>query len=66
MHNDAIRHARYKESRLSRTDLGNAVLAGEADFFQHNPIRRWWGATHLTNECLWRWDARGRSLIAPA
>ncbi|WP_245163341.1 hypothetical protein [Bradyrhizobium vignae] len=42
MHNDAVRHARYKQSRLSLTDLGNAVLAGEADFLQHNPIHRWW------------------------
>ncbi len=64
MHNDAVRHARYKQSRLSLTDLGNAVLAGEADFLQHNPIHRWWGGTELTNEKLWRWDPETRSLIA--
>lgn len=58
MHNDAARHARYKQSRLSLTDLGKAVLAQEEDFLRLNPIRRWWGGTHLTNERLWRWTPR--------
>jgi hypothetical protein len=65
MHNDAVRHARYKQSRLSITDLGKAVLAGEEDFLWHNPIDRWWGGTHLTNERLWRWDRESRLLVAP-
>ena len=65
MHNDAVRHARYKQSRLSLTDLGKAVLAGEEDFLRHNPIRRWWGGTELTNERLWRWDRESRLLVAP-
>lgn len=64
MHEDALRHARYKQSRLSLTDLGRAVLAGE-DFSHHNPIRRWWGGTLLVSERLWRWDRKGRLLIAP-
>ena len=64
MHDDALRHARYKQSRLSLTDLGKAVLAGE-DFRSHNPIRRWWGGTLIANERLWRWDAERRLLIAP-
>jgi len=66
MHDDAIRHARYKQSRLSLTELGRAVLAGEEDFLCHNPIHRWWGGTLLTNERQWRWDCEGRSLVAPA
>lgn len=43
MHNDAVRRARYKQSRLSLTELGKAVLAGEEDFRRHDPIHRWWG-----------------------
>jgi hypothetical protein len=65
MHNDESRHERYKRSRLSLTDQGKAVLAGQKDFRRHNPIRRWWGGTELTSEQLWRWDAQSRSLIAP-
>ncbi len=26
------------------------------DFSRHNPIDRWWGGTHLTNDNLWRWS----------
>ncbi|MBW7973058.1 hypothetical protein [Bradyrhizobium sp. BR 10289] len=66
MHNDAIRHARYKQSRLLLTELGRAVLSGEEDFLRHNPIHRWWGGSLLTNERLWRWDSRRRMLVAPA
>ncbi|WP_407118510.1 hypothetical protein [Bradyrhizobium sp. LMG 9283] len=65
MHEDALRHARYKQSRLSLTDLGRAVLAGEEDFCRYNPITRWWGGTLLTSERLWRWDRESRFLIAP-
>jgi len=66
MHNDALRHARYKQSRMSLTDLGKAALAGEQDFLHHNPIHRWWGGMLLTNERLWRWNRDGRLLVPPA
>jgi hypothetical protein len=65
MHNDAARHQRYKQSRLSLTQLGEAILAGTDDFSRHNPIHRWWGGTELTNAHLWRWDPANRVLIAP-
>jgi hypothetical protein len=65
MHNDANRHKRYKQSKLSLTALGKAVLAGTDDFSRHNPIHRWWGGTELTNDRLWRWDPANRILIAP-
>lgn len=55
--NLAERHAAYLRSRLSLTDSGKAVLAGEEDFSHHNPIDRWWGGTHLTNDRLWRYGA---------
>jgi hypothetical protein len=65
MHNDAARHQRYKQSKLSLTPLGEAILAGADDFSRHNPIHRWWGGTELTNDRLWRWDSANRALIAP-
>ena len=44
----------YRRSRLSLTDFGKAVVAHKEDFSRHNPIDRWWGGTHLTNDNLWR------------
>ncbi|MGQ0685610.1 hypothetical protein [Bradyrhizobium sp.] len=45
-----------RRSRLSLTDFGKAVVAHKEDFSRHNPIDRWWGGTHLTNDNLWRWS----------
>ena len=56
------RQAAYLRSELSLTEFGKAVLAHKVDFSQHNPIDRWWGGTHLTNENLWRWSP---ALVAP-
>lgn len=56
MHDQPSRLERYKASQLSLTSLGKEILAGTQDFSQHNPIDRWWGGTHLTNDRLWRWD----------
>jgi hypothetical protein len=56
MHNEATRYARYKESQMSLTEFGKAVLAHEEDFSRYNAIDRWWGGTRLTNDRLWRWD----------
>ena len=65
LHDDKDRHERYRQSRLLLTDLGKAVLAQSDDFSRHNPIHRWWGGTHLTNDNLWRWDPANRTLVAP-
>jgi hypothetical protein len=65
MHDDRDRHARYQQSRLSLTELGQAVLAGREDFSRHNRIHRWWGGTELANDNLWRWDPANNALIAP-
>lgn len=46
----------FRRSRLSLTDFGRAVLAHQEDFSRHNPIDRWWGGTHLTDDNLWRYD----------
>lgn len=64
-HDARGRNAAYRRSRLSLTEFGQAVLAGREDFRRHNPIRRWWGGTLLTNERLWRWDRETRLLVAP-
>jgi hypothetical protein len=50
------RQKAYRRSRLSLTDFGKAVVAHKEDFSRHNPIDRWWGGTHLTNDNLWRWN----------
>jgi hypothetical protein len=46
MHEDAERHKRYTQSRLSLTAFGKSILAGTDDFSRHNPIDRWWGGTN--------------------
>ncbi|MGY3609675.1 hypothetical protein [Bradyrhizobium sp. Leo121] len=56
------RHTALLRSRLSLTKFGKAVVAHKEDFSRHNPIDRWWGGTHLTNDNLWRWNPR---LVAP-
>jgi hypothetical protein len=65
LHDTRERHDRYKNSRLSLTGLGKAILAQADDFSRHNPVRRWWGGTRLTNDRLWRWDPLQRVLVAP-
>jgi hypothetical protein len=65
MHNDRRRHERYVKSRISLTAFGETILTWKEDFSRHNPISRWWGGTRLTNDNLWRWDPRYRSVIAP-
>jgi hypothetical protein len=50
------RQAAYLRSAPELTEFGKAVLAHKEDFSRHNPIDRWWGGTHLTNERLWRWN----------
>ena len=47
------RHPAYLRSRLSLTEFGKAIVAHKEDFSRHNPIDRWWGGTHLTNDNLW-------------
>lgn len=54
--NLGARHAPMLRSRLSLTEFGKAIVAHKEDFSRHNPIDRWWGGTHLTNDRLWRWN----------
>ena len=54
--NLGARHDLLLRSRLSLTEFGKSIVACKEDFSRHNPIDRWWGGTHLTNDCLWRWN----------
>ncbi len=65
--NRYVRLNQLKDGRMTLTDLGRGIMdsEGDEDFSRHNPIHRWWGGTELTNERLWRWDRRGRLLVAP-
>lgn len=65
LHDNKDRHDRYRQSNLSLTKLGRALLARSDDFSRHNPIHRWWGGTELTNDRLWRWDSENRRLVVP-
>jgi len=65
LHDASERHDRYKNSRLSLTSLGKAILAQADDFSRLNPVHRWWGGTELTSDRLWRWDPVQRILVAP-
>ena len=40
------------------TDLGAAVLAGEADFVAENEVDFWLGGVRLTNHDHWRWNGK--------
>jgi hypothetical protein len=65
LHDARERHDRYRNSRLSLTSFGKAILAQADDFSRRNPVHRWWGGTELSHERLWRWDANKRTLVAP-
>jgi hypothetical protein len=63
MHEDGDRHARYKKSRLSLTELGKAILAQTDDFSRRNPLHRWWGGTELTPDV---WSGRALQVVSPS
>jgi hypothetical protein len=65
LHGASERLEWYNNSRLALTGLGKAILAQTDDFSRHNPVHRWWGGTELTNDRLWRWDPKYRTVIAP-
>ena len=59
---DTARYGLYAGAPLRLSDCGERLLAGTADFAEAKPRARWWGATELTSERPWRWDAGGRTL----
>lgn len=56
---------RYVLPEMKLTSYGAAVLKGEVDDRAHNGTDHWWGGTLLTDDNLWRWDAKPRRLVPP-
>ena len=52
----------YTHTPVELTDTGHAVLEGRADHVKLNGIDRWIGGVHLTNENIWRYDPRTKTL----
>jgi hypothetical protein len=55
----------FTAARLSMTDAGRSVLAGERDRVELLGIDSWLGGTHLLPGSVWRWDPRRRAVVAP-
>ena len=54
-----------RETVVALTDTARAILRGDLDAIDANPIDRWIGGVHLTPASMWRWDA-DRRRVAPA
>jgi uncharacterized protein DUF1835 len=48
------------------TELGRALLAGNADWVEMGGVDRWQGGVHLRGKDVWRWERRGGRLLRPA
>jgi hypothetical protein len=53
----------FAAARVTLTELGRQVLAGEADRFEAAPLERRLGGTHVDGS--WRWDGAMRRLRRP-
>ena len=51
------------EAGYELTVLGRRVLAGDADWLEHQPLDRWIGGVHLTGDSHWRWNDREETLV---
>ncbi|MFD2333498.1 DUF1835 domain-containing protein [Cohnella sp. GCM10020058] len=51
------------DCRLEWTDLGEAVMAGDADWLLRKGIDEWYGGLHLHGALDWRWDSAAKRLI---
>jgi hypothetical protein len=53
-----------QRARFKITDLGEAVLKGDADFVLLNGIDQWLGGVYLSGERnLWRWDEASETIV---
>jgi DNA-binding transcriptional MerR regulator len=53
----------FLSARVTLTQAGRKVLAGQADRVEVSPLDRWLGGTHVDGS--WRWDAARRRLLQP-
>lgn len=51
------------ETGYELTVLGRRVLAGDADWLEHQPLDRWIGGVHLTALNVWRWDEASERMV---
>ncbi|HEV3153379.1 MAG TPA: DUF1835 domain-containing protein [Candidatus Baltobacteraceae bacterium] len=51
------------EPEYDLTVLGRRVLAGDADWLDHQPLDRWVGGVHLNGERRWRWNDSQQTLV---
>lgn len=59
----ALTPERIHNTAFELTEVGAAVLKGEADFVQANGVDRWLGGVHLLGRTdLWRWDDQAQKL----
>ena len=53
----------FLEQGCEMTVLGRRVLAGDADWLEHQPLDRWIGGVHLTSDRHWRWDDQHETFV---
>jgi hypothetical protein len=54
-------------AEVSLTPLGEALLAGRAEWVSAHGVDRWRGGVHLTGRGpVWRWDTAARAVVPPA
>jgi hypothetical protein len=53
----------FLEQGCELTVLGRRVLAGDADWLEHQPLDRWIGGVHLTADRHWRWDDQHETFV---
>ncbi len=58
------KHRRWPDERLTITDLGRAVLAGDVDWLSLSPPDRWLGGVCISAACpCWRWDEQSATTV---
>ncbi len=56
--------AAFRNTEISLTEAGRAVLSGERDWIEMGGADRWLGGMHLEGRhAAWRWDRDRRSLV---
>lgn len=53
----------FSEPEYDVTVLGRRVLAGDADWLEHQPLDRWIGGVHLQTGSHWRWNESAQVFV---
>lgn len=65
MHDDRAAYTTWMNGEWKLTETGRSIIEGKIDLSACHEINRWVGGVHLTNDALWRWDARSEKLLSP-